>query len=104
MKAPSILELGIATEFAIAKNFTETLNKAKEGNLRVPPPQWWGSSIIPASHVNSEPNSVAGYASPICDQYQRFINNIVGGAQIAITQLQVQLSHARAREIRTGFP
>ena len=31
MKAQSILELRIATEFAIAKNFTETLNKTKKG-------------------------------------------------------------------------
>jgi len=31
MKAQLILELRIATEFAIAKNFTETLNKTKKG-------------------------------------------------------------------------
>jgi hypothetical protein len=84
MKAQSILELRIATEFAIAKNFTETLNKIKKGNLRVLPPLWWGLSIIPASHVNSEPNSVVGCASPICGQHLKFINNIVGGAQVAI--------------------
>jgi len=31
MKAQSTLELGITTEFAIAKNFTETLNKIEKG-------------------------------------------------------------------------
>jgi hypothetical protein len=31
MKAQLILELRISTEFAIAKNFTETLNKTKKG-------------------------------------------------------------------------
>jgi hypothetical protein len=85
VKAQSILELRITTEFAIAKNFTETLNKIEEGSLRALPPLWWGSNIIPASHVYSQPNSVVGCVSPICGQYPKFINNVVGGAQVPIT-------------------
>jgi hypothetical protein len=85
MKAPSILELGITTEFAIAKSLTETSNKTEKGVCGCRH-HCGGVQISSRLHMLTQSPMVFWVARrPVCGQYLKFINNIVGGAQVAIT-------------------
>jgi hypothetical protein len=85
MKAQSILELGIATEFAIAKSLAETLNKIEKGVYGC---RHHCDGVQTSSQLHMlTPSPMVFWVArrPVCGQYLEFINNIAGGAQVAIT-------------------